>query len=113
MKVKVDEKEILELEDWHKAVIKNDIPEEIFEEDMKRRVHYILTHKFERCFERFQNEWLKKLRDDPSVTSIPTDKKALVEMVMARPDYKSRSKREADAGQAPKNPRPPLPPQPV
>ena len=96
MQIKVDDQKVFQLEEWEKKVIKNDIPEEIFEEDMARRLEWSLKHKAEQCFKRFEQEWLEKLRKDPSVTSIPTDKAAFVEMVMARPDYKNRSKRDKE-----------------
>ena len=63
---------------------------------MKRRLEWVLKHKAERCYARFEKEWLEKLRSDPSVSSIPSDKKAFVEMVTSRPDYKNRSEREKE-----------------
>lgn len=96
MKIQVDGQEVFELADWEKTVIKNDIPEEIFEDDMKRRLTYSLKHKAERCFERLHAQWMPILRDDPSVESVPTDKAAFVDLIMSRPEYKSRSARDAD-----------------
>ena len=78
MKIKVDGVDVFQLEAWEKTVIQNDIPTEEFEADMKRRLEYILKHKAEQCFVRFEKEWLEKLRADPSVQSIPTDKVAFV-----------------------------------
>jgi hypothetical protein len=97
MKIKVDDQEIFQLEEWEKKVIKNDIPAELFDEDMKRRIMYYPKHKAEQCFERMQKEWMEKLRADPSISSIPTDKAAFVEMVTSRPDYKDRSMRDEEA----------------
>ena len=96
MKVLVDGEKVVELEDWEKIVIKNDIPEEIFNEDMKRRVSWALKHKLENCFHRFQKEWIEKLRNDPLISSIPNNKKEFVEMVCARSDYKNRSQRDEE-----------------
>ena len=97
MKIKVDEVEIMNLPKWKQDVIKNDLLAETFDEDMKRRLCYVWEHKFEQCYKRMQDEWLPKLQDDPAVQSIPADKEAFVQMVMARPDYKNRSAREAEA----------------
>jgi hypothetical protein len=96
MKLKVDDKEIYELQKWQEDVIKNDISEEMFEEDMIRRTAYFWQHKFDQCYMRLEKEWLEKLRADPSVSSIPTDKKTFVEIVLSRSDYKNRSQREAE-----------------
>ena len=96
MKVSVNDEELFSLEDWEIKVIENDICSEECHEDLCRRLEYILKHKVERCYERFEKEWLVKLQNDPSITSIPADKKAFVEMVMLRADYKNRSARDAE-----------------
>jgi len=94
MKIQVDGKQVLELQEWQKNVIKNEIHDDAFQEDMERRVRWILEHKFEMCWERFQKEWLEKLRADPSIQSIPAGKKEFTELVMSHSEYKSRSQRE-------------------
>lgn len=93
MKISVDNVELFSLSETQKKVIKNDIHEDIFEEDMKRRLNYILTHKYERCLERLKNEWLPKLKG--RVPSIPMDDDALAELIFSQPDYKSKSQRES------------------
>lgn len=92
MKINVDGIEILSISEIEKKVIQNDIPTEIFEEDMKRRIHYILTHKYEKCFERLKAEWEPKLAT--RVQSIPTNKDALAQLIFSQPDYKNRSQRD-------------------
>lgn len=96
MKIKVDEQEVFELSAWEKKVIQHDIPAESFQADMKRRLEWVLKHKCERCYERLEKEWIEKLRADPQVSSIPTDKEEFVNMVTARADYKDRSARLAE-----------------
>lgn len=95
MKVSVDGMDLFELSETQKKVIKNDIQEEIFDEDMKRRLQYILMHKYERCFERLKKEWEPKLRSRAS--SLPTDPDAFAEFIFSQQDYKSRSARERES----------------
>lgn len=95
MKISVDDVKLFELSATQKKVIKNDIQEEVFDEDMKRRLQYILMHKYERCFERLKNEWLPKLKT--RTTMIPTDDDALANMIFSQPDYKSRSQKEMES----------------
>lgn len=95
MKVHCDGKEILSLTETQKKVIKNDIPDEIFQEDMERRLHYILTHKYERCFERLKNEWMPKLQG--RVDAVPTNPDALAELIFSQPEYKSRSQKDSES----------------
>lgn len=104
MKISVDNQDVFTLSETQKKVIKNDIPQEIFDEDMKRRLHYILSHKYERCFERLKKEWVSDLNHEGKcklecngVTAIPTDKDALAELIFSQPNYKCRSTRELEA----------------
>jgi hypothetical protein len=64
---------------------------------MKRRLEWVLRHKAEQCYIRFEKEWLEKLRNDPSVDSIPKSKEAFVALVKSRPDYKDRKAKDAEA----------------
>ena len=96
MKVKVDDQELFELSETQKRVICNDIPDEIFEDDMKRRLEYILMHKYERCFERLKKEWKPKLKEN-GVLEIPLNEEAFAQLVFQQPNYKSRSAREAES----------------
>jgi len=93
MKVKVNDKEIFELSETQKRVIMNDIPSDEFEDDMCRRLKYILEHKYEQCAKRLKSEWEPKLRA-AGVASIPLDPEAFAEAVFARPEYEDRKARE-------------------
>lgn len=98
MKIKVDNEEVLELTEIQKKVIKNEINEDIFDSDMKRRVHWVLTHKYERCFERLKNEWEPKLAAK-GIESLPTNKDAFAQLVFSQPDYKTRKKKDQESKQ--------------
>jgi len=94
MKIKIDDKEIMELSAIRKQVICNDIHADEFEADIERRLCYILCHKFERCFERLKKEWDPKLKAN-GVESIPLDEDAYAALVFAQPAYMDRKAREA------------------
>tara|TARA_R100000654_G_scaffold18188_1_gene38058 strand:- start:1299 stop:1589 length:291 start_codon:yes stop_codon:yes gene_type:complete len=52
--------------------------------------------KVHNCWKRFQNEWTKKLMDDPSFTDpIPSVKADFITLVTARSDYKTRKQRDS------------------
>lgn len=93
MKISVDDKELFTLSETQKKVIMNDIHEDEFSQDMKRRLEYILTHKYEQCFSRFKTEWEQKLKLS-GVKSIPTDDEEFAKLVFSHPEYKSRKQRE-------------------
>ena len=94
MEIKVNNEIILTLSEIQKKVIMNDIPQEIFDADMKRRVHYILTHKYERSLHRLREEWMPKLKG--KVESIPTDDDLFAQLIFSQPDYKNRSQRDTE-----------------
>lgn len=95
MKISVDNQELYQLTEIQKKVIQNDILTEVFEDDMKRRLEWILTHKYERCFMRLKKEWEPKLSE--RMQSIPTNPDELAELIFSQPDYKNRSQRELNA----------------
>ena len=99
MKIKIDLKEILELTETQKRVLKHDIDEDIFDADIERRVQYIITHKYEQVFKRLKEEWEPKLKAN-GVESVPLNEAAFAELVFAQPNYKGRKAREDEANSA-------------
>jgi len=98
MKISVDGVELFELSEVQKQVIKNEIHSDIFEDDMKRRLHYILSHKYDRCFARLKSEWDSKLVAN-GVKMMPTDPDEYAKLVFAQPNYKCRKDRDLEADQ--------------
>lgn len=93
MKVSVDGKDLFELSDIQKRVICNDIHEDIFDEDMKRRLQYILMDKYENCFKRLKLEWDEKLAAS-GVKALPVDKDEYAQLVFSQPNYMCRKDRD-------------------
>ena len=96
MKISVNDQELFSLTEIQKQVMCNDITQETLDDDMKRRLQYILMHKYENCFKRLKQEWDVKLIEN-GVTMVPTDADAYAALVFDQPNYKSRSVREAEA----------------
>ena len=95
MKISVNDQELYTLSDTQKQVIMNEIPEDIFDADMKRRLQWVLTHKYEQCFKALKAEWDTKLPAN-GITMVPTDPDAYAQLVFAHPKYKNRSARDAE-----------------
>ncbi len=96
MEIKVDDVSLFTLSETQKSVICNDINEDIFDADMKRRLEYILMHKYERCFARLKSEWEPKLAAN-GVESIPTNRDAFADLVFSQPNYKNRKQRDQES----------------
>lgn len=97
MKISVNDQELFILSETQRKVICNDIHEDEFDADMKRRLQYILMHKYEQCFKRLKEQWEPKLAS--RVESVPTNPDALAELIFAQPDYACRKTREQQAQQ--------------
>lgn len=98
MKITFNGKEILNITETMKKVICNDINESLFEEDISRRLRYIIEHKYEQCFKRLKAEWEGRLAE--RVESIPTNQDKLAELIFSQPDYKCRKQRDAHANES-------------
>jgi hypothetical protein len=96
MKIYLNDFEVLTLTQAQLDVIANDIPVTELEEDIKRRLGWVIGKKYDACFKRLQDEWMPKLIAN-GVTSIPTDKDAFANLVFEQPGYRDRAEREADA----------------
>ncbi len=96
MKISVDGQDLFELSEIQKKVICNDIHEEIFDEDMKRRLLYILMDKYENCFKRLKAEWDVKLAE-AGLKSLPIDKDEYASLVFEQKSYQCRKTRDSAA----------------
>ena len=80
------------INDTDQKCMKNDLL------DLDQWVQDAVTGKVNNCWKRFQQEWTTKLMEDESFTdAIPSNKTDFVNLVTARPDYKDRTTRDAEA----------------
>ena len=78
------------IDDTDQKIMKNDLV------DIDAWVQDAVIGKKNNTWKRFQSEWTKKLMDDESFTdAIPSNKTDFVNLVLARPDYKDKTAREA------------------
>lgn len=93
MKISVNDEELFTLSEIQKKVLKNEIFEDIFEDDMKRRLHWVIMHIYEQCFRRLKAEWEPKLKS-LGYTSIPLDNDEFAALVFSLPEYRNRTQRD-------------------
>ena len=80
------------INDTDQKIMKNDLA------DINDWVQKAVDGKKNNTWKRFQSEWTKKLMDDETFTDpIESDKEKFVNQVLARPDYKDRATRDAEA----------------
>jgi len=95
MKVSVNDVELFTLTATQKKVLENEIPSAKLDEDLKRRLHWVLDHKYQRAFVKMKQEWDVKLAAN-GVESIPVDKDAYAQLVFEQTNYKDRDARDAE-----------------
>lgn len=78
------------ISDEDETFLKNDLL------DIEDWVQKAVAGKINNCKKRFIAEWQVKLMNDPNVESIPANPKGMLNMVISRPDYKNRAKREKE-----------------
>ena len=72
------------------SVLKNDLL------DIQDWVTKAIDGKVNNCKKRMIQEWTPKLMADSSVESIPADEDKLIELIVARDDYKDRVARGSE-----------------
>lgn len=87
MKFFVDNNLVLELNETQIKVLQDNIKSDIFLSDIERRVNWVISHKYDVCYDDLIKRWLPVLRD--RFSSLPTSKDALAELIFAQPDYKA------------------------
>lgn len=92
MEIKINDEVILKLSDVQKKVLMNDISSDIFEEDIARRICYIVMHKHDQCMKRLQEEWTPKFKE-MGKDSIPLNDKKFCEMVFNTKEYADKKTR--------------------
>ena len=92
MKISVDDKLLFELSETQKKVIKNDISSDIFDADMKRRLEYVIMHRYDQGFARLKRDWEPVLSVRES--TLPLEAEAFVALVKAQQDYKDKFDRD-------------------
>lgn len=96
MKISFNDVELFTLTPTQCQVLCDQIPTDVLEDDLKRRLQWVLMHKYERCFARLKQEWDAKLAAN-GVEMIPTNPDAYAQLVFAQPNYKDRQTRDLEA----------------
>lgn len=94
MKIYADDQLLFEISDSDFKLLNNDLL--CVEEDIKRRLQWVISHKLDLCYKSLKEEWDQKLADNPDISSVPTKRDEYVNFVTGLDDYKNRTDRESD-----------------
>jgi len=94
MKVSVNGVDLFELSETQKKVICDHVATEIFDEDMKRRLQWVIGHLYEQSFLELRKRWEPII--STRVPNVPSNWDDYAKLVFAQPEYKDRSVRAAE-----------------
>ena len=87
MKISIDSREITTLNTHKKDVIKNDIPVEIFDMDMQRRIIYwVKDNLFGKAMNILKKRWSSILRDR-GIADLPTGDSDYAALLLTQPEF--------------------------
>ena len=95
MKFFVDDEFVYELTDTQLKVLGDEINRDKLLADIKRRVAYIIDHKYQCCFRRLKQNWEPRLAK-MGHKSLPTDPDDFAKLVFALKEYKCRKQRDEE-----------------
>lgn len=98
MKISINDTELFSITEIQKKVLSNDIHRDTLEDDLKRRLQWVLMHKYQTCFDNLKQEWDKKLASN-GIKSVPTDADEYAQLVFNQPNYKDRKDRSGNLGE--------------
>jgi len=93
MEIYIDKKKVYELTPIKHQILEYDIPKELMEEEIHRRVCWAIDVKLEACWEDMKKEWMPLLEE--RYPSLPTNREELCKLIISQPDYQSRDHKEA------------------
>lgn len=88
MKISVNDKELYTLTPTQLQVLGDAINSDL-QEDLKRRLKWVLIHKFEEVMKDMKSEWIPKLQAN-GVTMMPIDNEEFARLVFSQPNYVSK-----------------------
>lgn len=92
MEIKIDDLIALTLSETQVNILKHDISEDIFIQDISRRLQFIIMEKYKGCLSRIKQEWTPKLVD-MGRKSIPLDDEKFCELVFSLKEYADKKTR--------------------
>jgi len=95
MKISVNDKELFTISENKRRVICDYLHEDIFEEDMKRRVKWVIDEIYNAAARQLISTWSEKISG--RVENIPSDNEKYCDLIISQPDYKSRKQRDLES----------------
>jgi hypothetical protein len=92
--IKVGETVVYNISDLELQLLKSYINEDTLVGNINDWVMCLVRDKCNAYAAQFKEEWIYRLQQDPAVTSVPLANQDFVDMVIARPDYKTKKQQD-------------------
>ena len=88
--IKVGDTVVYNISDLELTLLKSYINEDNLQSTIENMVMCLVMDTCNHHAYRFKNEWINKLQQDETLSSVPLSNQAFVDMVIARDDYKTQ-----------------------
>jgi len=95
MKISVNDQELYSLNDTQISIFGWEQNRDNVEDDLKRRLQWILHHKMDEIVKAMKQEWIPKLEAN-GVKMIPINNEEFARIVFSQPNYKDRKVRDLE-----------------
>lgn len=92
--IKVDDTTVYTIDDTHIKILKSYINEDVLTQHIQDCIMCMVRDTCAQYTNRFKDEWIIKLQADESVTTAPVATEDFVDMIIARPDYKTKKQQD-------------------
>lgn len=94
IEVKVNDTVVYTLSDLQLTIIKTYINEDRINATINNWAKCGVMDQYNAIAAQFKNEWINRLQEDPTVTSVPMAAQDFVDFVMSRPEYKTQKQKD-------------------
>jgi hypothetical protein len=94
--IKVGETVVYNISDLELTLLKSYINEDTLQQTIDNWVMCLVRDNCNSCATRFKEEWIYKLQQDPTIEFVPLANQAFVDLVVARPDYKTKKQQDEE-----------------
>lgn len=92
--IKVDDTTVYTIDDTHIKILKSYINEDVLTQHIQTCIMCMVRDTCAQYTNRFKDEWIIKLQADEAVTTAPVATEDFVDMIIARPDYKTKKQQD-------------------
>ena len=96
IEIKVNDTVVYTLSDLQLTILKSYVNEDHLGTTINNWAMCGVRDQYNAIAAQFKNEWINRLQEDPTVTSVPMAAQEFVDFVMAHPEYKTQKQKDQE-----------------